>query len=258
MLVIEVTAATSSEELKAGVKAHYDWVAGGAKANLDGTAQSALKTATARVAAVGTGASGLPRDLKDPLNDLKAMYEGALQLSVTNPGAIVSFTARHVMNNTLAHVGLQGAWVQPFSAKGVDASGDFKVWDGPGGGTVNTGIEVAPGDMVTITASGEIFPGLTFFGNATPDGWNGWDPPSGAPVSAANHGDAFSLVARYGSNKWFQVGSQYRNREDNLPDILPLQLGINDNNPTNGNPANQWDVHVEVKRKGAAAARVYL
>lgn len=258
MLVIEVTAETSSDDLKAGIKAHYDWAVGGAKGNLDAAVEKHLETATARVAAVGTGAAGLPRDLTNPLKDLQQMYQDASKVSVTNPGAIVSFTARHVMNNTLAHVGLTGSWVQPISARGVDQSGDYAVFDGPQGGTVNTGIDVAPGDLVTISANGEIYPGLLFFGNASPDGWKGWAPPDGAPVSRDQGGDAFSLVARYGSDPWFQVGSNYRRLEKDLADTAPLQLGINDDNPRNGNPANQWTVHVDVRRRDAAAARVFL
>ena len=37
-----------------------------------------------------------------------------------------------------------------------------------------------------------------------------------------------------------------------------LQLNINDNNPHNGDRTSRWEVFVDVKRAGAAAAGVYI
>ena len=74
----------------------------------------------------------------------------------------------------------------------------FRFHDGPGGGPVDTGIMIRPGDAVTLSATGTILPGAFLGVRTSPEGWLGHPPAEDAPVPLATDANAHSLVARVG------------------------------------------------------------
>jgi hypothetical protein len=79
----------------------------------------------------------------------------------------------------------------------------FEVFDGPGGGLVDTGITVIPGAAVTVSASGQIWSGKFGAGTHGPEGWPGWRATTAAPYPA---GTANCLVIRFGNGGWVEAG----------------------------------------------------
>jgi hypothetical protein len=130
----------------------------------------------------------------------------------------------------------------------------FEVFDGPGGGLVDTRIPVNPGDTVTISASGQIWSGVFGAGTHGPEGWPGWKAHDAAPLPA---GTANCLVIRFGNGQWIEAGPFWEGSPEADGRGI-LQLAVNDNNPYNGDPTKRWEVVVDVKRAGAAAAGVYV
>jgi hypothetical protein len=125
----------------------------------------------------------------------------------------------------------------------------FEVFDGQGGGLVDTGISVNPGDAVTVSASGQIWAGVFGVGAHGPEGWPGWKANTGAPQPA---GTANCLVIRFGNGRWIEAGPFW----EGSPDANSggrLQLNVNDNNPYNGDPKRRWEVFVTVTRAGVSA-----
>ena len=123
----------------------------------------------------------------------------------------------------------------------------FEVFDGQGGGLVDTGISVNPGDAVTVSASGQIWAGVFGVGAHGPEGWPGWKANSAAPLP---EGTANCLVIRFGNGGWIEAGPFW----EGSPDANSggrLQLNVNDNNPYNGDPKRRWEVFVTVTRAGA-------
>lgn len=121
----------------------------------------------------------------------------------------------------------------------------FRFHDGPGGGPVDTGITIRPGDAVTVSATGTILPGAFLGVRTSPEGWLGHPPAEGALVpSDAN---AHSLVARVGDADWFAAKSFHEWRAS--PDQRGvLQLASNAASWTAGDPAAAWTITVEVRR----------
>jgi hypothetical protein len=121
----------------------------------------------------------------------------------------------------------------------------FRFHDGPGGGPVDTGITIRPGDAVTVSATGTILPGAFLGVRTSPEGWLGHPAAEGAPVpSDAN---AHSLVARVGDSEWFEARSfhEWRATPDQRGVLL---LASNAASWTAGDPAAAWTITVEVKR----------
>ncbi len=68
---------------------------------------------------------------------------------------------------------------------------------------------------------------------------------------------AFALIMRFGNGGWMKAGSFWQGQ--NMEGAAGyLQLGINDDNPYNGQPRNQWTVRVRVNRRGAGAAGIFV
>ena len=120
----------------------------------------------------------------------------------------------------------------------------FEVFDGPGGGPVDTGITVNPGDTVTVSASGQIWSGVWGSGTHRPGGWN-WIADSNKPLPGAR---VYGLIIKFGSNGWHEA------KDGRWEGIVAtnsrgsLILGINDDNPYNGDPNRRWEVFVTVTR----------
>ena len=119
--------------------------------------------------------------------------------------------------------------VSPDRAANDDRAGNVRDYavvrlhDGPGGGPVDTGITLRPGDAVTLSATGAILPGAFLGVRTSPEGWPGHPPAEDAPVprwmdAAAN---AHCLVARVGDARWFATGSfhEWRTGEQEAGDV---------------------------------------
>jgi len=56
------------------------------------------------------------QDIGNPADELLEVYRAGMKFDINNPGAMVSFQARHLGDATMAHVGLAAEYIQPISA----------------------------------------------------------------------------------------------------------------------------------------------
>jgi len=258
-ICVTAQGAFSSSEISAALRVSWNAAVSG-NVSIEGRSKEVLESSQVKIYTIGVPGHENFQDIADPIAGLQQVYTSGLSLTLQNPGAPISFTARHVADNTLAHVGLAAEYTQPLSAQGENVvSGappqPFQVFDGPGGGLVDTRIRVNPGDIVTVTAGGQIWSGVAFSGPNGPEGWPGHTADRAAPT--LGQGTAYCLVIRFGSGNWIEAGPHWEGSPD--PDTGgTLQLNINDNNTQNGDPRKRWQVYVDVKRAGAAAAGVYV
>jgi hypothetical protein len=246
--------AFSSLEITAALKVRWQATMSG-NVNIDARTQEVLESSQVKIYTLGVPGYQNFQDLTDPLAQLQQVYKSGLSFTLQNPGAPISFTCRHIADNSLAHVGLAAEYTQPLSAVGESINQrKFEVFDGPGGGLVDTRISVNPGDTVTVTAGGLIWSGIVFSGLHGPEGWPGHRADGAAPQPA---GTAYCLVIRFGNGKWIEAGRFWEGSPDAGGGGI-LQLNVNDNNPYNGDPTKRWEIFVDVKRAGAAAAGVYV
>jgi hypothetical protein len=253
-LVITATAKASRSELEGAIKAQWGAIAAGGTVDLSARQKEVLDSAQVRVFAVGAVGDTLPTTLTNPVADLDAVYRKGLKFSVNNPGGPIAFTARHIADGSLAHVGLTASYTQPVSAEATDVRLSVPVWDGPGGGPVSTGVRVAPGDHVEITASGSTWSGVWGAGAHGPNGWMGWKADSSAPLPGE---DIHAVIARFGPSQYFKVGSFWEGT-NTTGSTKVLELNINDNNPYNGDPNQRFTVTVSVRRRPASQAGIYV
>lgn len=253
-ICVTVQGAYSSSDITAALKAHWTASVSG-NASVDFQTKEILENSDVSIYTIGVPGRGNFQGLEDPIGELQQVYSSGLSFNVANPGAPISFTCRHIADGTLAHVGLSADYVQPISVRGDDVHGaSFPVWDGPGGGLVDTGISVNPGDQVTISANGQIWSGVAFAGTHGPEGWPGHKADRAAPLA---NGTAYCLIARFGSGTWFEAGPFWQ-ASPGPGTQGRLQLNINDNNVYNGDPKKRWTVNVDVTRAAAAAAGIYI
>lgn len=95
---------------------------------------------------------------------------------------------------------------------------------------VETTLYVHTGDLVTFSATGEIWSGVLFTGTNGPNGWDYTDCDPKFPLPCAH---PFSLLAKTDGGNWFEVGQsyQYTYQGNGIKEIL---LRINDDAPGNG------------------------
>lgn len=255
-ICVAVQGAFSSEEITAALKAHWTASVSGS-GSVDLRTKEIFDNSEVKIYTIGVPGHRNFQNLQDPIGELQQVYRSGLSFSLENPGAPISFTCRHIADGTLAHVGLSADYVQPLAVRGEDVHGaTFPMWDGPGGGLVDTGISANPGDEVTISASGQIWSGVIFSGKHGPRGWAGHKADAAAPLPS---GTAYCLIANFGGDraKWFEVGPFWQGSPQ-AGSHGRLLLNINDNNPENGDPRDQWTVTVDVVRAGAAAVGIYI
>ena len=253
-ICVTAQASHSSSDITAALKAHFDSTVSGS-GNIDDNTKELLDSCTMKVFTLGVPGMNQFPDIANPVNDLPKVYTSGLKFSLDNPGAPISFTCRHIADNSLAHVGLAADYTQPLSAVGPDITdAQFQVFDGPGGGLVNTHIMANPGDTLTIHAEGVIWNGVILSGDTTPDGWPGHEADPAAPMPS---GTAYCLVARLGNSPPFEAKSFW---QGTVPTGQggTLALVENDNVLNNGDPKKHWTVHVDIKRAGAAAAGIFV
>jgi hypothetical protein len=255
-ICVTAQGAFSSSEITAALKAQYNATVN-VSGSLDARSKEVLESSQVKIYTIGVPGRSNFQNITDPLAELQQVYRSGLTFSLENPGAPISFTCRHITDGTLAHVGLAADYVQPLSAQGQNvADARYQMYDGPGGGLVDTGIRVNPKDRVTISAGGQISSGVVLSWPHGPEGWRGHKADPHAPLPS---GTAYCLVARFGSHPaaWFEVGPFWEG-SPSTTFYGRLQLNINDNNTQNGSRNDQWTVRVDVERAGAAAAGVFI
>jgi hypothetical protein len=258
LIVVTATAAHSSVDLSAAMNLHY---AGNYDVKVNGeiTAKEMVESSSVNIYTIGVPGRIQFQHLNDAVNDLADVYKSGLVFDLTNPGAPISFTCRHIADNTQAHIGLVAQYDEILSAVGMGDVTDatYLVWDGPGGGSVDTRIPANPGDAVTISASGQTWGGA-FYGLIGPEGWAGSKAGDNYPLPQAPN---YCLIARFGGggnqDGWIAVGRHWEGTLDAKQKGI-LQLNLNDDNPYNGGADRKWQVIVNVKRGNAAAAGVYV
>lgn len=252
-ICVTATGAYSSTDLTAAIKGHYE---GSVKVggNVDVKYKEILESSDIKIYTVGVPGRGQFQNITG-VDDLAHVYQSGLIFSLVNPGAPISFTCRHIADGTLGHVGLVAEYVQPLSAVGTDVNNArFWVIDGVGGGLVDTGVHVNPGDSLTLSGSGAFWNGIVFSGDTTPAGWKGHKADANAPVPSAT---AYCLVAKVGKGHWSACEDGFFEDEAGPEERGSLLLNGNDTNMNNGD-GRHWTVRVDVKRASAGAAGIYV
>ena len=309
ILLVRFTGTMSKDTLAAAVKAAYSGFSGSAaaayKSKFSSVRMEILSVGSRADQAVGlvnaTTADGMMNALR------AAIDKGSNYDPVNNPGDAIGITMRYVGSRTAAgpyqlaiaqmvteaspqviDLTTKQLCAPPVRFKGASA-GPFLVWDGPGGGPVNTQIKVAPGDEVTFSASGTNWSGVFATGDYDPRGWYTWDRPKdnelGYPITDR---PPFALIARFGEGNnnngpdqskdgynrgtvkgtpsdWFLVGSSVNAVAGQVdtqtgrgrPGFGNIWLGTNDNNPLNGDANKKFQVIVCVKRNPYNPASAY-
>lgn len=253
-ICVTAQGAFSSSEITAALKVTWDATLSGS-VNIDARTKDVLDSSQVKIYTHGVPGHANFQDLADPIAGLQQVYTNGLSFTLDNPGAPISYTCRHIADGTLAHVGLAAEYTQPLSAQGENVDHQrFEVFDGPGGGLVDTRIWVNPGDTVTVSARGQIWSGVAFSGTHGPEGWPGHQADRAAPQPAAT---AYCHVIRFGNSDWIEAKGLWQGSPSAGSGGI-LQLNVNDNNTYNGDPNKRWEVFVDVNRAGAAAAGVYI
>jgi hypothetical protein len=257
LICVTAQGSYSSSDLTAALKASVQ-----SNVNATGTVdlktKEVLESSQMKVYTIGVPGARNVQTLADPVADLQQVYRSGLTFNSRNLGAPVSFTARHIADGTLARVALSAEYIAPLSAVGVDVpETEFQVWDGAGGGLRDTGVQVNPGDTVTVSTTGMIWSGVFLSGTHGPQGWPGHGADNAAPLPS---GTAYCLVLSFGgaAGSWIEGGPFWQGKPPSTSKGGRLLLNINDNNPFNGNPSDRWTSTVSVKRAGAGAAGVFI
>lgn len=255
MICILARGEFSSSELKASIKASHDSSVK-VGANADTKWKDVLNRSDVTIYTIGVPGYANFQKLSSPVEELDKVYQAGLKFSTQNPGAPISFVAKHIADNTDAHVSLVAQYTKAVSAIGADfGPATYSVWDGPGGGTVDTGVNVNPGDTVTVSTKGQIWSGAFLSGTHGPEGWPGHKPDPAAPVPTG--ANAYSFILSIGGQKWFEAKTFWSGTPPSGASGR-LLLGINDNIPYNGDPNKKWTSTVTVKRGNATSAGVYI
>ncbi|MCA0456701.1 MAG: thiol-activated cytolysin family protein [Chloroflexi bacterium] len=245
-LYIVITSTASSNEIKAAVTASWDAAISG-KVSISGEYKKTLDSSTIRMVSVGPTGQSTMSLLTDPANRLVDYFSSGASFSTSNPGAPLLLTLRYINNYEIARVTLATTYIEPIGASAPQDKGrsPYKVWDhGQNGGNVDTGIYVARGDSVTITATGQIWAGVWATGTNGPEGWRSWKAGASYPLpNEAPH----QLIAGLNNSNWRPIGSGTTFEANNAGN---LWLGLNDDNPYNGNgDTNYFRVNVTVSRR---------
>ncbi|GAA5021059.1 hypothetical protein GCM10023258_10140 [Terrabacter aeriphilus] len=249
IVLMVIDSADTASSVEANVKA--SWKAG-VSGDVDTAADLKKKTKSyhVQVATVGTTGATVFKaaaGLSEALEELQATAD----YSDTNPGGIISYAARYLLDGTVAK-----AVIGPFSYTALvradlpQTVSSYKVDDGRTGvqGGVRTGLTLRPGDQVSITAFGHVFAGWWFGSWFGPEGdtsehgkqmGNATKPLPGVAFSALLYG--FGQGWFYWHDKpTFTYGVTTVGQEPNVRTVgpedaeLPLWVHINDDDVTNG------------------------
>lgn len=289
VLLMQFTATMSKLDMEAAIKAAYNNFSG----SLDARYKEQLNRMSINVLSVGsTGdvatAPLLTQNVGDVFTALKDYVQRGAKFGPSNPGAPIAFTMRYV--------GSRGAESGPYSVAVAQMVTDespevvnlnavevchptYKVWDGPGGGWVDTNLVANPGDKVRFGASGLNWSGVILTPFHGPNGWQHWEKPGwdqiGYPIGNRS---PFALISRFGaqnntgkdvtggasegitgsgngaSSSFFvgeanEVTAGGDPSKGQYPGYGRIYVGTNDNNPTNGDATKKFTVEICITRK---------
>lgn len=289
MLLARFTARMSELELHATVKAAYQSFSG----SLDASYTEKLKQTRIDLLSVGLNGEVITKPIQAPTPEATVdalrtvITSGSIYNYTTNPGAPIALSMRYVGSRAG-----QGPYAVAISQMTTQCSpqvvslttqrtckGPFAVWDGTGGGWVDTAVEAYPGDKVELTASGTNWSGVAFSDAYGPNGWHTWDAPGdGGRGYPLTNRSPFALIARFGSRNnmgvdrtkpgysasggatasdsffvgdsgEFIAGSADSQTGAGTPGYGRVFLGTNDNNPFNGDANRKFSVSVCFTRK---------
>ena len=280
LLMVTFTSSLSKIDLQAVAKATYSGASGSLEGKLREDAQRV------RVSVLSLGAPGdvalkplLASTAEEMMAAVREYMSAGINFSVANPGAPIAFSMRYVGSRNAGAGPSTPVIAQMVTDEGPEivsctvtpvSKGSRYVWDGPGGGWLDTGIDVEPGASVSIKASGTNTSGV--FGDWSgygPRGWHTWDKPNlaegGWPITDRS---PFCLIGRLGyanefgldrtkpdfkadsvtASSSFFVGDskEFRAGSQQVPKAGRLFLGTNDNNPLNGNANFKFKVDIWV------------
>ncbi|MEP7343477.1 MAG: thiol-activated cytolysin family protein [Acidobacteriota bacterium] len=249
-LFLVVTSNASSLEIEAALKVLFKGKAEG-NVTISGEYKKTFDNATVRVIGVGGTGAALTRVLTDPVNELPQYLNADSNFSLASPGAPIGYTFRYLGQlQRTAVVSLSTEYVEATSVWANDVErNNLPIWDGPGGGAKDTGIPIAPGDHIVITAGGTNASGVIGDWGYGPDGWVAWARPRNGAGFPLPENHPFCLTGGYNNRNWFYVGSSYEGDAPEDPGTRNLWLTTNDDNPFNGDPTKQFKVNIRVRRK---------
>jgi hypothetical protein len=253
-ICVTMTGSFSSSDLAAALSASWKAAVSGS-GSFDLRTKEIIEGSRTQIYTIGVPGYQNFQSLSNPLVELQRVFKSGLSFNLQNLGAPISFTAQHIADRTTAHVGLVAQYVKPLSVQGENITErPFEVFDGPGGGLVDTRISVNPGDELTASTDGQIWSGVIASGTHGAEGWPGHRADPAAPLPT---GTAYALVLRFGMGQWVEAGRFWQGSPRSGGGGV-LQLNVNDNNPYNGDPTKRWTARVSVRRGGAASAGVYI
>jgi hypothetical protein len=112
--------------------------------------------------------------------------------------------------------------------------------------TVDTGIDLHPGDEFELEANGEIWAGVILTGRDGPEGWNNVDHDPKFPLHTGSNARPFSLIGRFARSDWFYVGAHLGPQP--YDEAAPKRLFLRTNDDTPGNGNGQFNCLVRVWR----------
>jgi hypothetical protein len=262
MLIVSITGTTSLSDLNvaltAGVNAASKTGPGGSL-DVSASVKKTLQESTVRVIALGGDGRAVMPVLTDPLNQLTQYINAGGALTVDNPGMPLRYVARHAGSRRVVTINQTTDYSESVAAVGRDLNNQtFQVWDGEGGGSFSTGIRIANGDHLSVSASGLNWSGVLWSGTYGPDGWTTWEKPSGSGYPLPNN-HPFALAGAWDSaqtgadatSDWFYIGTGTAQTVAHNRGLASrvLYLGTNDNSPLNGDPQYKFTVRVSVARR---------
>ncbi|MGA4994843.1 thiol-activated cytolysin family protein [Nonomuraea bangladeshensis] len=262
IFLLRISARESASQVDVKVKAAWSAAVSG-----DAQAQAHWRSTTSAyevsIGAVGVTGATTFQSIGDLVDTLLVLAKTA-DYSTSNPGAVISYTLRYLLDGSIAQ-----AVIGPFEYKAYTRgevpteSFNYEVWDDsvrgkPGG--VNTNVLVRPGDVVTISAFGQVNAGWWFGSDFGPAGdnsqhgrdtGNGTKPLWGAPFTALLYGFGTGWFT-WADTAQFTYGETSQSQPDggnptigNTTTPLPMYVHINDDNVLNGSGRFFGSIYVQ-------------
>lgn len=263
IFILQIATSRSTSAVDAKVRAAWEAAVSG-DVNLQAQRRTETSSYEVRVAAVGLSGETTFLALGGLVDTLVALKDTA-NYSLENPGAVISYTLRYLLDGTVAQAVIGPTEYTAYTRGEVQPESYFyTVWDnavlGVDGG-VATNAVIRPGDTVTISAFGSVNAGWWFGTSYGPAGdntdrgremGNGTKPLWGAPFTALLYGFGQGWF-NWSRNSTFVCGENEQDGRrigsDTTP--MPLYLHINDDNVKNGSGAFMGTIYV-VRRALAA------